>query len=319
MENGLSANNNRLDYIDIARAIGLILVIISHSVCPQYMFFSYQFFIPLFFILTGYTFTKFSIQKKVIRLLVPYSIFNILIIGLMWVSGIKEISMENIVGVLYSRYSIYPDKIILMNIGNSPTWFLTAMFVSFCLLYPLIKYPQYNVITIIVYFAITYILTLCPILLPWSIDTAFILSIFIYIGILIKRSNILHLKWYMYIIALALYTITAILNGDTNISIREYGSSVILLLIGGTIGSILTIKLSMLVEDCFINQMLVGIGRNSLVIFCIQFPFLFIIEKACVFIGIENGLIITTMQLVFTLVAGYYTSKLLHIVFPKIF
>lgn len=319
MENGLSANNNRLDYIDIARAIGIILVIISHSVCPQYMFFSYQFFIPLFFILTGYTFTKFSIQKKVIRLLVPYAIFNILIIGLMWVSGIKEISMDNIVGVLYSRYSIYPDKIILMNIGNSPTWFLTAMFVSFCLLYPLIKYPQYNVITIIVYFAITYILTHCPILLPWSIDTAFILSIFIYIGILIKRSNILHLKWYMYIIALALYTIIAILNGDTNISIREYGSSTILLLIGGTIGSILTIKLSMLIEDCFINQTLVGIGRNSLVIFCIQFPFLFITEKACAFIGIENGLIITTIQLVFTLVAGYYTSKLLHQVFPKIF
>lgn len=319
MENGLSANNNRLDYIDIARAIGLILVIISHSVCPQYMFFSYQFFIPLFFILTGYTFTKFSIQKKVIRLLVPYSIFNILIIGIMWVSGIKEISMENIVGVLYSRYSIYPDKIILMNIGNSPTWFLTAMFVSFCLLYPLIKYPQYNIITIIVYFAITYILTLCPILLPWSIDTAFILSIFIYIGILIKQFNILHLKWYVYIIAIALYIVINVLNGDTNISIREYGSSIFLLLVGGTLGSTLTIKISMFLEDCFINSTLVGIGRNSLVIFSIQFPFLFVAEGVGTFVGIENTFLFVTIQLAFTLMAGYCTSKLLHKVFPKVF
>ena len=206
MASGLEIKS-RLDYIDIARAIGLILVILSHSVCPQYMFFANQFFIPLFFVLSGYTFTKLSLSKKAIRLLIPYIIFNILIIGIMWISGIKEVTLQNIIGVLYSRYSIYPENITLMNVGNSPTWFLTAMFLSFCLLYPFIKYPKHNITTILLYISIAYILTFCPMLLPWSFDTAFILSIFIYIGILLKRTNILTQQWYIYIIVIVIYAV----------------------------------------------------------------------------------------------------------------
>lgn len=45
----------RLDYVDIAKGIGIVLVVISHSACPEMMFYATYFFVPIFFFCSGYT------------------------------------------------------------------------------------------------------------------------------------------------------------------------------------------------------------------------------------------------------------------------
>lgn len=54
----------RYDYIDIAKGIGIFLVVCSHSLCSDLMYFANGFFIPLFFVLSGYTSKTFSLWKK---------------------------------------------------------------------------------------------------------------------------------------------------------------------------------------------------------------------------------------------------------------
>lgn len=65
----------RYKYLDVARGIGLMLVVISHSCgLNSYLI---NFYIPLFFVLSGYTYKSGrsygeNVIKKAKRLLVPY-------------------------------------------------------------------------------------------------------------------------------------------------------------------------------------------------------------------------------------------------------
>ena len=60
-------NTKRLDWIDIAKGIGIILVVLGHTLVPQVRetgfagflwIFIYNFHMPLFFFLSGYLFEK---------------------------------------------------------------------------------------------------------------------------------------------------------------------------------------------------------------------------------------------------------------------
>lgn len=311
---------NRLDFVDISKAIGLFLVVLSHSVYPNVMFFS-SFLIPVFFVLSGFTMSEYSIMKKAKRLLLPYLLFNLFFIVTMICTKLKDLTYLDYLGCLYSRYSVYPlflsENIYLMNLGNSPLWFLPAMFSSFCLLIPYIKYSKFNFVWLLIYISITYIFSSLPILLPWSLDTAFLLSIFIFVGMLVKRFSLLNLKFIYLII---IYAIVAYLCGYINISVRIYGSSLILLLIGGTIGSLLVMKISMYIEKTKLKYPLTIIGQNSLTIFAIQMPLLYIGKKVSLIIGFVDNIFMTVIiQLLFTFVLGLFVSIMLHKLFPKIF
>lgn len=93
-------NNNtskpRLIYIDIARAIAILFVVMGHInqfyrdkvgiPCPQMLKFIYTFHIPLFFVISGILFSEKSVKKpsfwefllkKVKALIVPYLFLDI--------------------------------------------------------------------------------------------------------------------------------------------------------------------------------------------------------------------------------------------------
>lgn len=51
--------NKRIDYLDIAKGIGILSVIIGHTFDVQYLSnFLYSFHMPLFFVLSGYFFKE---------------------------------------------------------------------------------------------------------------------------------------------------------------------------------------------------------------------------------------------------------------------
>ena len=323
MESGIENNIRRLEYIDIAKAIGLILVIISHSVAPHYSYWAGSFFIPIFFILSGYTLRSLNIKQKAKRLLLPYVVFNCLIVGIMYISGLKELTINNLWGIIYSRFALFPldssHNIVLMNIGNSPTWFLTAMFITFCLYVPFAKWPKYRT-----YFAVTYLLTTIaleqlPVLLPWSIDTSFFLCVLLYIGTLVRQYDIINKPWWVYGVLGILYIIVASYSGYINISVRDYGYSVLLLLVGGTLGSLITIKLCKAIEHVVIGRGLSIVGKHTLTIFCLQMPLLFIAEELAQLLRFsEIEYLMVLFQLIFTLGIGYIVSVILKRFIPNI-
>lgn len=71
----------RLEYIDILKGIGIVLVVLGHITKDRELFqFIYAFHMPLFFIVSGYFLheKKNFIISQAKSLLIPYFVFGIL-------------------------------------------------------------------------------------------------------------------------------------------------------------------------------------------------------------------------------------------------
>ena len=272
--------DKRIEFIDIAKGIGILLVICSH-VCPALMRWALPCYIPLFFVISGYcTVSEFKISNKFKKLLIPYVFFSFLFLGLH-----SSFDKKHLLGVLYSRYCLYPrgteDNVFFLNVDNAPLWFLTAMFVSYMAFWLLIRFPKYELYLAFVMFLLAYVLRKLPVLLPWSIDTCFIFALFLRSGIALRQHRILdRLKWPGFCCLLCLYGILCYASGDNvNLSVREYGRSLLLLLPAAFIGCVVLIKISRYVEGLLVAKFFSCIGRLSLPIFCLHLPFIFQIRR----------------------------------------
>lgn len=274
MHSSLSVDR-RLKFIDMSKGIGVLLVICSHFYAPL-MSWSYPFFIPIFFIISGYCTTHtIVIQKKFKKLVIPYFLFSIILIIVS--SFNKSLSPFDYFGVLYSRLCLYPlgngNNILFMNSGNQPLWFLTSMFMSF-ILFRFLQNSKRKLLCFCVFIIITYLFSFLPILLPWSFDTAFLMALFIYCGVLIREMNLLQKIDFPSLLCLVLfYVILWRKSGYINLSIRNYGNSLFVLFLAAVIGSLLLMKVSILSSNSFLGG-LSAIGRHSLPIFCLHMPFI---------------------------------------------
>lgn len=268
---------SRLEFVDIAKGIGIMIVCFGHSGAEDVVIsWIGGFIVPLFFILSGYMYKDKGIPvgkdlyNKGKKLLKPYFFFSVVLLLIY-----KRFAWNDIVGVFYSRYCLYtyhaPDNIFFMKATNSPMWFLTAMFAMFPLFYIIMKNEKYIKWIILSYLLITWGCTFLPILLPWSLDVAFIMAIFMYIGVLFRRQeNLLNKPSYIYWLIIAAFLILCKVNGEPNPSVRELGNSLLLYMITGVLGSISMMWICKHLEGKPLSGLLADIGRHTLVIFCLQ-------------------------------------------------
>lgn len=138
-------NNNpkeRIFAFDAAKAIGIFFIVIGHVFHDQgiYAQYVYSFHVPLFFFLTGVTFSrgkngfwKFLIQKLT-RLLVPFYIFAAVSWGAYailgkFVSSFAEKAIDSSVpAIIISTLKGYCAV-------NTPLWFLPCLFLELLFLY----------------------------------------------------------------------------------------------------------------------------------------------------------------------------------------
>ncbi len=262
----------RLEFIDITKGIGIILVILSHVNAPLMMWAS-PFFIPVFFIVSGYcTYNQVNLKDKFRKLIIPYFFFSLIL--LICYTSFKPVDLF---GVAYSRWCLYPidnkSNYFLLRSGNGPLWFLTSMFMAFSIYWGVMKTKKKSIM-LVCFFCLSYLLSYLPILLPWSIDTAFLMVIFIFTGTKIRDWAILqkiNTSWFL--VLLCLYAALWSDCHNVNLSVRIYDSLTNLLL-AAVIGSILIMKFSTLIRIQIINNILSQIGKQSLTIFCIHIPFI---------------------------------------------
>ena len=323
--------NERLEYIDILKGIGILLVIFSHSGAETgAMAYVGGVFIPLFFIASGYTYKNREqsflsfIGKKARRLLVPYLFFSVLLLLLY-----KHFSLLDILGVFYSRYCLYPfdcsENVFLMRGGNPPLWFLTSMLTAFVPFYFLMKYASKAYWLLLVYAAFTFACQFLPVLLPWSIDTACLQASFMYMGVTLRNNHhVMDKPSFVYLFALVAYIAVCTLNGELNVSVREYGMSFLLYFLTGVLGTLFLLWLSIKLESTFIRTLLVGIGRHSLVIFCVQMFLLRICHQ--IFHDVlhfpTEGLLfygVSIVKILLVAIGGMYLSKGMNRYMPWLF
>lgn len=138
--------SKRLDWIDIAKGIAIILVIVGHTVpnpCPlRHAIFSFH--MPVFFILAGYTFRpkpwRELLSGSVSRLLVPY-----VVLALAWQVPTFLMNGASLTGdVLLSGFEtlVFASGVDVPGFGVAAVgmaWFLAALFTSRLLFNALVR------------------------------------------------------------------------------------------------------------------------------------------------------------------------------------
>ena len=311
-----------LDYIDIAKGLGIILVVLSHTEHSELMYYTSAFFVPIFFFCSGYTSSKKDIslskcfRQQAIKLLKPYLLFNILLLFYF-----HDFSIRAIFGIFYSRYCLYPfgtvsDICHFMIVGNYPMWFLICMIIAYLFYDLLIYYSRYQFWFIGSYLVITAGATYLPILLPWSIDTAPLMAVIMYGGTLVRQQTFLSVQKWGWIFILPYLLLLPFCN-NINISVRMYGFSMITYTLAALSGCIIQVWISLRLQGTIVGKVLQQIGIHSLTIFCIEIPFILVGKQFSDFIlpempSIQIAIITSIIQLITALGGGYLLSIILH-------
>lgn len=130
-----STQTRRVEYIDVAKGIGIVCMLIGHHIQDAELLVEwiYSFHMPLFFFLTGYLYESRErktqafgvlLRKQAQRLLYPYATFSTLM--LLWkftfhiVCGVPYVAGEEPFGIMVRN--------ALTTYGIHALWFLPAMF-----------------------------------------------------------------------------------------------------------------------------------------------------------------------------------------------
>ncbi|WP_422664997.1 acyltransferase family protein [Aneurinibacillus uraniidurans] len=187
--------NKRIEWIDIAKGIAIILVVIGHSPATNGIkTFIYGFHIPLFFFLSGFVFNpqKFSnstefFKNKIKTIVMPYLIFSLIeyLIYVLWENSIYNTN--------YYAYSIF--KGILYASADTlkmypVLWFLPCLFVVQCAFFLLVKIngkKTYLIISLITFSIVGFLYSqYSTVRLPWFIDSSLTAVVFYGIGFIYK-------------------------------------------------------------------------------------------------------------------------------------
>jgi fucose 4-O-acetylase-like acetyltransferase len=308
----------RLDYVDIAKGIGIVLVVCSHTDALSLMWLFMGMFVPLFYFCSGYTFSQKGtmvelMKKRLIKLLVPYVFFNILMFIAFW-----SFSLREFVGFFYSRYCLYPlnitPNIKFLTSGNYPMWFLTSMVTTYFLFLLLIYNERYKYVITAIYAILALVFTFCPILLPWSVDTAPFTALVMYAGYESRKHEFINTNVWKRILLAVIYVCLEYVGGDMNLSVRMYGTSVFIFFILAVSGSLIVLWLSKYLQGTPIGRLFVTLGQHSLTIFCVEIAFIVMAKDIYRWAlpNVELGYIAGFWEIIIALLGGWMFSVLIH-------
>lgn len=287
--------NSRISYLDVAKGIGIILVVMGHTgflkdAVSKYIF---SFHMPLFFVISGMLINLKheenkdfgeTIRKKAKALLIPYVSFSVIYIIISLV--------ENYFGVMSKEELIQGIIYMFTFYGDSTLWFLPALLISEVLFIFLMKRMKGHLVFIISVFLGVIAFVVQTLITPvWASHTDSLLVVnlidFLRVflrGIIAESFVATGFFGYKYIadsknnklldlakgIALLILTYGVSYFNDTvdfhRVVLGNYAS----FLLAGILGSFGIIILSKAMENV---RILAYFGRNSLIVMCTHLRF----------------------------------------------
>lgn len=337
VNNMIYNNKNRIEWVDIAKGIGILLVIFCHltNLEKQQLsnIFVFSFHMPLFFFLSGFVFSnkrnfKSFFIRKLKSIYIPYAFF----LSIDFLLGYIRNSNINVKDFCFSflMHLIGYDFNSNRYFFNVVLWFLIVLFFAEIIFYFISK--LHSPIIFIISICCMVLINFIRIELPFAISRVIAAVIFISLGYLARkiyknlRENIIFNNKLLYILISCLSLVLLLLSNIffrniVSMSSMTYGN--IFLFIGNAILGIIAI--------CFISMlfqkiMLVAyLGRNSLIILCTHYYFcrlfipyifkLFNINNLLYNLGTE--LLLTICVTMISIPIIMFCNKFLYFIFGK--
>ena len=228
--------NQRIKSLDIAKAIGIILIVLGHiSENPSITKLVYSFHVPLFFIISGYLYRQNQkitvyLKKKVKTILIPYFIFGLL--SYIYWFFLERYFRTQDINPLIPFCNLFIARSGEYNfIENAPLWFLPCLFcteIIFDLLRRFFKKDYILFISIL-------IISICGCIynemnfvsLPLELNTALIAIGFYYCGYIWNRKiekkfkSKVNKKW-LTVILIVISLISVLIISEINKGIYMY-------------------------------------------------------------------------------------------------
>ena len=264
----------RLEWVDNAKGIGILLVIVAHVINHVSIFLPvstviYTFHMPLFFILSGYTLSErtmsFGIRQLIIKyaktLGIPYFFFTFLNM----LASFVFFSNKTLLFVAKNAYHL-----IFLH-GWKATWFLPALF--FALIIAIVMIRRFHNVFLLFFVTFTFSVGMTY-LGPYLPDAVKALSLGIIAVPFVVFGYMMHMDSVRKItesriapfISAAVIVLSAIVNGKVDFVWYQFGRSSIIWLVSGIVGSQIIFHLAKRIHLPIINR----IGRGSLIIMCIH-------------------------------------------------
>jgi acyltransferase len=181
---GQTTQQNRINWIDLAKGIGIIAVILGHSGFPEAIqWWIWSFHMPLFFFISGFLFSSdryksfYTLFKKRNRnLIVPYVFFT----------GIVLLGYSILVPNTIKSFTIYT---ILYGWGGIALWFIPVLFLTELVYYFPRKFLNNNQLFILILIAsgIGYYSSISDIHYPYRLEVVLTSVVFYGLGNLTQK------------------------------------------------------------------------------------------------------------------------------------
>ena len=342
----VESKNTRLDFLDIAKAIAIFLVLMGHTGASDAMYLYrrtiYTFHMPLFLMISGmvskhrengYTRDtwKALIRKNAFALVVPYFFWGLLYTNFNYV---------NLCRVVYASWKTINDSGSVLAL-----WYLVCLFLAriefegVLWLSDRVKMDRRLFAALLspVAFAVGLLLPQIEIGYPWEFDVSLIALGFLLIGYALKKAvtDFSHKdrRWHaaLFAVAAALFAGGILVRGESLelvLMFRARLGNLFWFFYLSLTGSAAVIGLSMLIAGAFGGKTkpgwyrgIVWVGRNTMGVFVLHKPFLpmvmipFLIrlgmDEASVFTSAFASLLTLSLAVVFTALIKKYCPALI--------
>lgn len=220
MQEQVAKKSSRVEFIDVAKFIGILFVVWAHAVSKnrEFIMIAYTFHLPLFFALNGYT-LKIRENENFGQYL--YRKIKSYVIPIFCIGSILIVTEQILTHHFTFDINYFIDRFVYLSEQKRafPLWFVGALFCSDLIFYFVVKASKNKLVFVIL---ISFIILLMGIyynsirgnvVLLWNFDVSMIGVIFVCVGYILKHPTLAKVhnfvfkkRWIALIIGVVLFT-----------------------------------------------------------------------------------------------------------------
>lgn len=314
-------SRTRIAFVDLAKCIALCWVIWEHTEANYMMRIIDNVILPVFWVCSGYT-TKYDFSLRSKTKLIAYY-FALSFACVIYAVFYRHVTLtaDDFWGILYARYCFYDapasaSNPCLLPIYNGVLWFVPSLFTTYCVYKLLLlgKSFRAQALLCILSLVIATFLDMLPILLPWSIDSAFVYAVFMCVGGWLRKYDVMsRASLAMTLAMVVLYLCLDRVTWTTNPSMRDYGLNWPSYILTASVGVTALLMLCRYLEHTWLARVAVWFDVEAIFIFGLQTIFL------SWFVEITSGMfeswkVRVALDLAVCFVGGFIVGKIYRLI-----